>query len=97
HLNRPPKPLSERVAGVPPELDELVLNLLAKSPRDRIGHAADVAAVLVRLGAEDDAPLGPKPRAYLYRPGFAGRREPILKIDERLARLKTNRGGFVAI
>src|SRR6185369_12451916 len=45
----PPRAPSELVDGVTPDLDALVLGLLAKSPQDRIGYAADVAAALAEL------------------------------------------------
>ncbi len=59
HLRTLPMPPSGCVVGVPPGLDDLVLHLLQKRPRDRPGYAADVAAALARLGA---APGGPAPR-----------------------------------
>jgi serine/threonine protein kinase/tetratricopeptide (TPR) repeat protein len=69
-----PVPPSEIVHGVPPGLDELVLRLLKKDPRDRLGHADDVAAALAALGARDWPRSGlPRGRAYLYQPRLAGR------------------------
>ncbi len=73
HLHRRPVPPSELVPGLPPQLDELVLRLLAKQPRDRLGYASDVAARLVELGADPGPPRGPRPRSYVYRPQLAGR------------------------
>ncbi len=69
-----PVPPSEIVLGVPRGLDELVLRLLAKDPRDRIGHADDVAQALAALGA-GDWPRGalPRGRPYLYQPRLVGR------------------------
>ena len=65
---------SEIVVGVPPGLDELILRLLAKDPRDRIGHADDVASALAALGARDWPREGlPRSRAYLYQPRLVGR------------------------
>jgi eukaryotic-like serine/threonine-protein kinase len=76
HLQREPRPPSELVDGVEPALEELTLSLLAKDPRHRLGYADAVAAELQRLGAEPQTQAaGPPPRAYLYRPGFAGRAE----------------------
>jgi serine/threonine protein kinase/tetratricopeptide (TPR) repeat protein len=73
-----PVPPSEIVLGVPRGLDELVLRLLAKDPRDRIGHADDVAAALATLGARDWPRAGlPRGRAYLYQPRLVGRSDAL--------------------
>jgi serine/threonine protein kinase/tetratricopeptide (TPR) repeat protein len=98
HLFDEPIPLSSRVEGIAPELDELVLRLLAKQPRERIGHADDVAAALERLGERD--PLGaalPRPRPYLYRPGFVGRADLMRRLSSHLERLQAGGGGTVLI
>ena len=74
---RPVAP-SEIVHGIPRGLDDLVLRLLAKDPRDRIGHADDVAAALAALGARDWPRDGlPRGRAYLYQPRLVGRAEAL--------------------
>lgn len=49
HIFRAPAPPSELVAGIPPELDQLVLRLLAKKPAERLGYAEDVARALAPL------------------------------------------------
>ncbi|HEX5098739.1 MAG TPA: protein kinase [Polyangiaceae bacterium] len=73
-----PVPPSEIVAGIPSGLDELVLQLLEKDPRDRIGHADDVAQALAALGARDWPREGlPRGRAYLYQPRLVGRVEAL--------------------
>jgi tetratricopeptide (TPR) repeat protein len=98
HFNTAPRPPSELAPGVPPELDALILSLLAKRPQDRLGHADDVAAALDRLGAEDGlASASPKPRAYLYRPGFTGREEPFLMLTERLSGVEQNGTGSLVL
>jgi predicted ATPase len=97
HLAAAPVPPSELVDGVPPELDRLVLQLLAKQPRERLGHALDVAAALERLGAADGQAGGPEPRAYLYRPGFAGRQELLQRFEQEFTRLKSGAGALVLI
>lgn len=71
-LSRGPLPPSARVEGIPPDLDELCMALLAKGPAQRPGYADDVATALARLGAQRP-PEGPPGRPYLYRPGLAGR------------------------
>jgi serine/threonine protein kinase len=73
-----PVPPSEIVAGIPSELDALILQLLEKDPRDRIGHADDVAQALAALGAGDWPREGlPRGRAYLYQPRLVGRSEAL--------------------
>ncbi|MFN7975795.1 MAG: serine/threonine-protein kinase [Acidobacteriota bacterium] len=60
HLDVAPSPPSRLRGGIPPELDDLVLRLLAKEPAERLGHADDVAARLRALGASgDDTALPP--------------------------------------
>ncbi|MFN7974280.1 MAG: tetratricopeptide repeat protein [Acidobacteriota bacterium] len=73
HLRSPPVPPSALVPGVPTGLDDVILRLLAKSPRDRPGHAGLVAAALASIGVENGGPAGPPARAYLYRPELSGR------------------------
>ena len=46
HLTRAPVTPSRRVAGVPPALDDLLMRLLAKHPRERFGHAGPLGAEL---------------------------------------------------
>jgi serine/threonine protein kinase/tetratricopeptide (TPR) repeat protein len=65
---------SEIVSGIPPALDMLVMRLLEKDPRERLGHADDVARALAALGAQDWPHQGlPRARAYLYQPRLVGR------------------------
>ncbi len=92
----PPPPPGVR--GLPRELDELVLRLLAARPRDRIGHAEDVAARLGALGAEASAERGPRPRPYLYRPGLAGRRHVLDSLaDDVAASFAAGHGGLAVV
>jgi serine/threonine-protein kinase len=49
HLNTPPPPLRERRPDVPPVLEQLVMQLLAKNPADRPADAAEVRARLLGL------------------------------------------------
>ncbi|MDO9020003.1 MAG: AAA family ATPase [Myxococcales bacterium] len=103
HLMKAPEPPSHRVDGVPPALDDLVLRLLAKSPRDRVGYADDVAQALWEISrarqgdeARATAPVV-SPSAYLYRPGIVGREEVLAVLRERLGGLEQGRGGIVLL
>jgi serine/threonine protein kinase/predicted ATPase len=98
HLRTGPPPPSELVEGVPPQLDALVLALLAKRPQDRLGHATDLAAALVELGAEaEPVDPGPRPKAYLYRPGFFGRDAALGELCRRLEALASGAGAVVLV
>jgi eukaryotic-like serine/threonine-protein kinase len=83
-LPLPPAP-SSSMPGIAPELDELVMGLLAKDPRERVGYAEDVAAALDRIIDDDSAMSIPSTEpAYLYRPDFAGRREALERLTAAL-------------
>jgi len=87
HLSMPPLPMSRRVDGIPPALDNLVQRLLAKRPQERQGYADDVAAALAQLDIPRRRPAhAPRPRAYLYRPRFSGRTQEMDEIQGALAR-----------
>ena len=75
HLGTRPLPPSRRADGIAPELDELVMRLLEKDPRRRLGYADAVAHALREIGCVGDADGGPRARPYLYRPRLSGRDE----------------------
>jgi tetratricopeptide (TPR) repeat protein len=96
HLQRTPPRASDRVDGIPAELDELLLRCLEKEPRDRPGHASDLEAVLEACGAENDwSGLGQRP--FLYRPGLAGRDEALQRLCSLVLSGEPSRGGLVLI
>jgi tetratricopeptide (TPR) repeat protein len=97
HVSKLPTPPSEVVDGVSPELDQLVLSLLAKEPRQRLGHADDVAAILGELGASDPPPVGERPRDYLYRPDLAGRQDVLAEFSGHLTTAREGRGRQVLV
>ncbi|MFC1850923.1 protein kinase, partial [candidate division CSSED10-310 bacterium] len=98
HLNEDPTPPSRRISGIPRSLDALILQLLAKDPRDRIGYAADVVSILEGFGAASRARLpGPKPRCYLYRPGFSGRDSQMSVLLEHLNKMKKKSGRCILV
>jgi tetratricopeptide (TPR) repeat protein len=98
HLKTPPRPPSDMVESLGAGLDQLILRLLAKKRRDRIGHADDVATLLEELGAAHVPGDEPPPRrgAYLYRPGLEGRREALQGLTRRVDALDRE-GGCVLV
>ncbi|MBI2567126.1 MAG: protein kinase [Candidatus Schekmanbacteria bacterium] len=97
HLGEPVLAPSALTAGIPGSLDQLVLMLLQKDRRDRLGYAVDVAARLRRIG-NVPAPRGtePKARVYLYRPGFVGRQQQMERLLGELGRAAaTGRGSWL--
>jgi tetratricopeptide (TPR) repeat protein len=98
HLTMAPVPPSALVEGCPPALDALVLSLLEKRPRDRLGNALDAIYALDALGILPPA-LHPPPRgrATVYRPALAGR-DAALELVARAAETAIDgRGGVVLI
>ncbi len=100
HLEDAPK-LPSQLAPACAAFDELVLRMLAKRPRDRIGYVDDVALALARIaadeGATDPLPEPRRSRAYTYRAGFVGRGEIIREVDAKLGKLAVGRGSCVAL
>jgi serine/threonine protein kinase/predicted ATPase len=97
HLESSPLPPSHRAPDVPPQLDELVLRLLEKEPRRRLGHADAAAAALGRLGGGAEPLPGPRHRAYLYRPEFAGSAEALAQVGAALDRLEGSGAGSLLL
>jgi serine/threonine-protein kinase len=66
-LFQPPTRPSERVAGVSPAMEMIVMRLLAKEPRDRFQSASEVVQALDGLGrsvvATSNPPFASQPRA----------------------------------
>ncbi|MFN7970748.1 MAG: protein kinase [Acidobacteriota bacterium] len=89
---------SRRAPGTPEALDRLVLKLLARDPRERIGYAADVARALERIGvpSRDDV-RAPAARPYVYRPGFVGRDRVMGGLVPHLEALADGRGGLLLV
>ncbi|MFC1851504.1 tetratricopeptide repeat protein [candidate division CSSED10-310 bacterium] len=98
HLTGHPVPPSYYVKGLPDQLNDLILRLLAKQPCDRLGYADDVASELARLGAAEVLEnTGPKPRSYLYRAGFTGRSSQLSILRCYLAQLEERKGSILML
>lgn len=96
HLGAAVIPPSHLVRDIPPALDTLVLRLLQKWPRERIGYATDAIAVLDALGAEPTH-TDRKARFYVYRPALAGREQARSRLGEAAERADGGQGGCTLI
>ncbi|MFC1852032.1 tetratricopeptide repeat protein [candidate division CSSED10-310 bacterium] len=98
HLNREPLPPSHLMNGIPSEVDELTLRLLAKNPVDRLGYADVVASLLARLGAANDLFTDTfSPGFYLYRAELAGRQKQLSSLLDFLDQQISGQGNFVVV
>ncbi len=108
HLYQWPLSPSELARGVPAPLERLVLQLLAKNPSDRIGHADDVAEILFDVaeraagagataGGNIGGPRGAHGAGYLYRPELVGREEALAALEEATAHAAAGAGALVVI
>jgi len=87
-----PSQLTDRADALP-GLEALIMTLLAKDPRARLGHAADVASALETIGApHPESDTLPQARSYLYRPAFVGRAHELKDLAARLEELENNVG-----
>jgi serine/threonine-protein kinase len=77
HLEMPPPRLKDLVPAIPPELDQLVARMLAKSPDDRTPSAAWAIAALERIPLVEltgEVPLmGPGPPSIVRETEFSDR------------------------
>ena len=92
---------SALVTDISPELDQLVMALLAPDPLERRGHALDVArAVREMLEKSEANPLPPKPprrSARLYRARLIGRARELRRLTQLVTEARDGRGRLVVI
>jgi serine/threonine protein kinase/tetratricopeptide (TPR) repeat protein len=95
HALETPRPPSELGVVIAPELEVIVLRLLAKRPAERVGYAADVASMLRDLGYGSGPRAVPEARAepYLYRAELTGRADVMDHARAALDRLARDRSG----
>ncbi|MFC1852501.1 tetratricopeptide repeat protein [candidate division CSSED10-310 bacterium] len=97
HLENPLISPSTLRPEIGPELDELLHRLLAKNPRERVGHADVVAAILSEICGDECVVEGPRPKAYLYQSRCAGRDSALEKLRLFSRDLYRGKGGLVLI
>jgi tetratricopeptide (TPR) repeat protein len=96
HLTEIPLPPSARVSDVPPRLERLAMQLLAKRPQERIGYAEDVTRMLAAFAPAGTAAL-PSVVPYLYRPSFLGRHDVLWELQEHLRAAQAGHGRLVLV
>jgi hypothetical protein len=99
HLTAEPLLPSTFVDDVPPGLEDVIVRLLAKHPRERLGYADDVAIALAGLGVGggEALPDTQRPRPYLYRPQMVGRGAVRDQLRGRLTAAANRRGSMTLI
>jgi hypothetical protein len=85
HLTRPP-PKPSTICQVDPALEEIVLLLLAKDPRDRFQNAGELLEALCRASGEPlpEEPLSAR-ASYLHVPEVVGREQELEQLMNSLA------------
>ncbi|WP_224248041.1 serine/threonine-protein kinase [Hyalangium gracile] len=85
HLTRPP-PKPSTICPVDPALEEIILLLLAKDPRDRFQNAGELLEALCRASGEPlpEEPLSAR-ASYLHVPEVVGRESELEQLMNSLA------------
>jgi tetratricopeptide (TPR) repeat protein len=95
-----PAPPSSLSAGIPRELDDLVLSLLQRDPRSRPASAAEVIArftVIGDLSPEDATESARHAMSFLSSPRFVGRAELIARLESATEGTLVGRGGALVV
>ncbi len=97
HLYVAHTPPSRLVAGLSPELDELLAALLAKDPEKRIGGAAVVEEILTSLLESRSRPPASPSIPYLFRPRLVGRDGVVEEMKALRGQAEKGRGSIAFI
>ncbi|HEX7843871.1 MAG TPA: serine/threonine-protein kinase, partial [Kofleriaceae bacterium] len=82
-VTEPTPPPSARRPEVPPEVDELVLRLLAKDPDDRFQTADEVVEAVEAVAARTGSVLSPSALGRFVRELFGNRPEPWIELESQ--------------
>lgn len=85
HLHAPVVPARTHRADLPPALDTLILNLLAKAPGDRPASASEVGTALAAMTVELQSPAEPRHNLPLSLSSFVGRERELAQVTHLLS------------
>jgi len=104
HLYAQPAPPSQLVGDLPPDLELLMLRLLAKDPRERFGHASalksSLEAIVERLSRSDMGAAAARrasPPVTLFRSPMVGRDRELGVVMPLVERARTSSRGAVIL
>ncbi|HLK92527.1 MAG TPA: protein kinase [Polyangia bacterium] len=105
HLSAAPTAASVRASGVPPELDDLLLRLLAKRPAERFGHATALGASLAAiadalvspLAARSPVVISSEATVPLFRPPMVGRDSELRSVLESVHEAVRSSSGTILL
>jgi eukaryotic-like serine/threonine-protein kinase len=101
HINVPPVAPSWLTDHCPPELEEIILRLLAKVPEDRPASAADVREALLKVDSEkksqSHSDSSENPLDRLARGVFVGRQPELDRLRKAFDEAFAGRGGLVML
>lgn len=98
HLHRNPPAPSSKSSQIPKELEQLILSLLQKDPKGRVGRAEEVMATLTSASGERGPRLAAKHRQWnLHRPQLIGRENALRLLTANLEEAARGSGSFFLI
>jgi tetratricopeptide (TPR) repeat protein len=92
-----PRPLSDRVQNLPPQLDELIRQLLSLNPAGRCRTAAEVFVRLSSVAGLQDVDDAEIARAYLSTPALVGREHELSVMRRQILLSNRSRGSALLV
>ena len=97
HLSETPPSPGDYGVEVPAALEDIIVRLLARSPRDRPSHALAVLRALEAIGVDTGVEGASPPKPHLLRAPLVGRQEVASRLEGALSEAIGGRGRAVMI